>query len=86
MKTAIFINEGVQQVILTPENKWEDNILNSIKSQENSVEFKMGEFYECQGGYTRFVEEFQTELCHTPKDLILVIRKKDKKETHGKGE
>jgi hypothetical protein len=55
MKTAIYIEQGVTQLVLTPENQWERNALSSLK--EGSVSFHRGSFYACQGGYNRQSDE-----------------------------
>jgi len=52
MKSAIYIDEGVTQIALTPENEWEKNALKMINSSEGVKSF-WGGFYECQGGWYR---------------------------------
>jgi hypothetical protein len=52
MKSAIYIEEGVTQVVLTPENEWERNSLKMIKNAGDLQIFEGG-FYECQGGWYR---------------------------------
>lgn len=66
MKTAIFIRDGKQQVVLTPETDFEKQSLDLFpKDQPNhmggerkeqpkgNVKFYRGEFYDCQGGFLR---------------------------------
>jgi len=53
MKTTIYITEGRQQLILTPGNDHEKNILKSIFDKPQTVSFKVGGFYACQGGWDR---------------------------------
>ena len=52
MKSAIYINEGTTQLVLTPDNEWEKNCLKMIKDG-GDVSTYYGEFYECQGGWYR---------------------------------
>ena len=53
MKTAIYITEGSTQVVLTPENEWEKQVIASIESGQKSLSIHRGGFYECQGGWVR---------------------------------
>ena len=52
MKTAIYIEDGDVQLVLTPQNEWEENALRSF-GNDLSVSLKRGSFYECQGGWHR---------------------------------
>ena len=52
MKSAIYIEDGVTQVVLTPENEWERNSLKLIKNTSDLQIFEGG-FYACQGGWYR---------------------------------
>ena len=56
MKTAIYIENGVVQLVLTPEDDFERSIIGSYEGKpiETSVEF--GSFYQCQAGWTRHSE------------------------------
>ena len=53
MKTAVYIEENKQQIVLTPENKYEVQVLKSIKNRHNQVDFYYGSFSTCYGGYIR---------------------------------
>lgn len=72
MKTAIYIEDGVTQVVLTPENKFETQALGSIGKSSVDVSIMNGEFYQCQGGWNRHPS--------TPDTLkpSLILRLKDK--------
>lgn len=52
MKTALYITNGVSQVVLTPENDFEKAALEHLASAEN-ITTNTGSFYECQGGWAR---------------------------------
>ena len=71
MKSAIYIDEGITQIALTPENEWEKNALKMINSSDNVLSF-WGGFYECRGGWYREKA--------APDSLIFRIDKKT--ETH----
>ena len=52
MKTAIYIEDGDVQLVLTPQNEWERNALKSFGSDVRATVIQ-GEFYTCQGGWHR---------------------------------
>lgn len=56
MKSAIYIEQGVTQVMLTPENEWERTALNMVFGaiKVGCVSAWQGEFYTCQGGWDRW--------------------------------
>lgn len=53
MKTAIYIEDGVTQLVLTPDNKFEQDVVGRIESVDTRVAIYRGEFYHCQGGWNR---------------------------------
>lgn len=69
MKTAIYIEEGVQQVVLTPENKFEKDILKSLSEQDSEVVIRNGSFFHCRGGWVRHSEP------HIEDQSLLIIKK-----------
>ena len=89
MKAALVIADNIKQVMLTPENDAEKQILGlfRIHSQVLEVDFKIGNFYgrhtppsahgyrvtQCEGGWLRAYEDADS--------LMIVIRPK---ETHPK--
>ena len=68
MKTAIYIEQGVTQLVLTPENEWETNVVKAITTGSQTVDIKRGEFYENRSGYFRHVDDGEMN------SLILVTR------------
>jgi len=64
MKTAIYIENGVVQLVLTPENEFERNALETIRDKPTDTSIKSGAFYHCQGGWD----------CHGSEDRSLIIR------------
>lgn len=76
MKTAIYIADGVLQVVLTPEAEQEKAILTLVE-KKNLVKIYRGSFYECQGGWVRqqaLSSGFYGEADHSDKSLILVLK------------
>jgi hypothetical protein len=56
VRSAIYIEQGVTQVVLTPENEWERNALRMVYGamRAGSASAYEGEFYYCQGGWNRW--------------------------------
>ena len=52
MKTAIYIECGDVQLVLTPENEWEQKTLNSFGPLVKASVMR-GHFYTCEGGWHR---------------------------------
>lgn len=57
MKIALYIEDGLEQIVLTPESETETAILGKVHDGSRSIELKRGSFYDCQGGYQRYAPE-----------------------------
>lgn len=53
MKTAIYIEDSVLQLVLTPETEWEKSALEHFHEKSITAKFFNGQFAECRGGYIR---------------------------------
>ena len=53
MKTAIYIDDGVVQLVITPQSDFEKNALRSFEDGELNAKTFNGAFYDCSGGWTR---------------------------------
>lgn len=53
MKTAIYIEDGIVQLVLTPENKFEKDAVSSFSKGKVAASIFEGGFYDCRGGWTR---------------------------------
>lgn len=53
MRTAIFIEDGVTQIVLTPTTDFEKKTLLPLAKEGLSAEVTKGSFYRCQGGHVR---------------------------------
>lgn len=53
MKTAIYIEDGVVQLVLTPEGEFEKNALSTFENKSISSFIYTGSFYDCRGGWVR---------------------------------
>lgn len=53
MKIALYIEDGLEQIVLTPENDTEKGIVDKLSDRSRLLSIKKGSFYACQGGWTR---------------------------------
>lgn len=53
MRIALYMENGIDQVILTPDTDKEKAILASVFNSKSELSVKHGSFYECQGGFVR---------------------------------
>lgn len=53
MKTAIYIEDGVTQLVITPETEWEKSALKTMGKDGVKAEIFRGTFYDCRGGWVR---------------------------------
>jgi len=53
MKTAIYIEDGIIQLVITPETEFEKSALRSFESKPLEVKIFPGSFYDCRGGWAR---------------------------------
>lgn len=53
MRIALYIEDGREQIVLTPETKIEKAILARLTDDTSIVSIKRGSFYDCMGGWTR---------------------------------
>jgi len=75
MKTAIYIEEGIVQLVITPENDFEKNALSSFEDKPMECEIFSGTFYDCRGGWTMQSKHYESTMCgggdHNDRSLIL---------------
>jgi hypothetical protein len=53
VKIALYIEDGLEQIVLTPESKTEENILEKLHDGSRQLSILRGKFYECLGGWVR---------------------------------
>lgn len=53
MKIALYIEDGFEQIVLTPQSETERSILDKMHDGSRSLELKRGSFYGCRGGWVR---------------------------------
>jgi hypothetical protein len=53
MKIALYIEDGLEQIVLTPESDTERAIAGKLHDGSRELSIKQGSFYECRGGWVR---------------------------------
>ncbi len=74
MKIALYIEDGLEQIVLTPESDTEKGILRKLEDGTRDLSIKMGQFYPCQGGWVRWSDNLDTK----DRSTMIVLREKPK--------
>ena len=53
MRIALYIEDGLEQIVLTPESETEKGICGKLHDGSRSLEILKGSFYQCRGGWVR---------------------------------
>lgn len=80
MKTAIYIEDGVVQLVITPEGEFEKNALKSFEDKPVEAKVFAGSFYDCRGGWTRQKQYYSPSGYSDSNDRSLIIRMAEKVE------
>ena len=82
MKIAYYLEDGLQQLVLTPETEEEKKLAN-LFDKYSDLKVYRGSFYSCAGGWTRQEDLNQDGFNHEPdhddESVIFVLREKKKK-------
>lgn len=74
MKIALYIEDGLEQIVLTPETEMEKSIVGKLSDDTRTLSVYQGGFYSCNGGWVRHLElGVETD---PDTSTILVLRKK----------
>lgn len=78
MKIALYIEDGLEQIVLTPESKVERNILEKIHDGTRELQLRHGEFYDCRGGWKRHAESqwFNSRTEERDDSTMIILRPK----------
>lgn len=75
MKTAIYIEDGTVQLVITPETEFEKNAMSSFEEKEINAQIFSGSFYDCRGGWVRQTGYHQPNYCGVDaNDRSLILR------------
>lgn len=62
MKIALYIEDGREQIVLTPETDTERKLLAKLHDGSRVSSIYQGGFYACQGGWTRHQERSDSSI------------------------
>lgn len=76
MKIALYIEDGLEQIVLTPESETEKGILGKLHDGTRELSIKQGTFYGCRGGWTRWRDNYQYGYSQRNEDesTMIVLR------------
>jgi hypothetical protein len=88
LKTAIYIEDGLVQLVITPETEFEKDAMKTLREKRIDAKLFEGTFYDCRGGWVR-----QSALQHRgmydnyndkrDESLILVARERPQEDRGG---
>ena len=62
MKTAIYIEDGTVQLVITPETEFEKNALTTLRQKPLDAKLFDGSFYDCRGGWIRQTANYGRDM------------------------
>lgn len=85
MKTAIYIEDGTVQLVITPESEFEKNALSGFQNKPLDAEIFSGSFYDCRGGWVRQKDHYQGiyQTNTNNGDKSLILKMSEQKENPG---
>ena len=84
MKTAIYIEDGIVQLVITPESDFEKNAITTFEEKPLDAKIFAGSFYDCRGGWVRqndyIPQNYLGRRENEDKSLIIQIKKMNEKD------
>jgi len=77
MRTTVLIENGVTQVMLTPENEFEESVTKSLSNEACSITTHTSEVIDTQGGFTR-IHSLYDSASPTKRSLIIRVEEPPK--------
>lgn len=75
MKTAIYIEDGTAQLVITPETEFEKKAMATFQGKEVDAKLFSGSFYDCRGGWVRQAQVYNGRtLGEYTDDQSLILR------------
>ncbi len=76
VKTAIYIEDGTIQLVITPETEFEKDAMRTFNDKAINAEMFVGQFYDCRGGWVRQQDYYGGPLYGTDdrRDRSLILR------------
>lgn len=84
MKIAFYVEDGLEQLVFTPETEHEKRLLGLLHDGSRELTVARGEFYECRGGWKR---QGYMDMARSPDEsTMLVLRKRVPTTEGGQGD
>ena len=77
MKTAIYIEDGLVQLVITPTNVFERNALSIFQEKPLKATIYAGSFYDCQGGWIQQQDGTNYYGCDKDDNSLIITMKED---------
>lgn len=76
MKTAIYIEDGTVQLVITPESDFEKDAMRTFGEGEIEAKMFRGSFYDCRGGWVKQSMHYAAlhDLSSANEDRSLILR------------
>jgi hypothetical protein len=68
MKIALYIEDGLEQIVLTPESETERGILGKLHDGSRELKIHRGSFFRCVGGWMRHAPQSFTSGMYSPRE------------------
>lgn len=75
MKIALYIEDGLEQIVLTPESAVERGLLMKLKDDDRQLSIHVGSFFVCNGGWVRY-NSLGSPRNADDESLLIVLRRK----------
>lgn len=59
MKISFYMEDGLEQIVFTPQNESEQKLMDRLHDETRTVEIKRGSFFDCHGGWKRHGVHYQ---------------------------
>ena len=73
MKIALYIEDGLEQIVLTPQTETEAGIVSKLEDGSRELSIKRGTFYECRGGWVRWRSRGPYDIPSSDDDSSVMI-------------
>lgn len=74
MKTAIYIEDGIVQLVITPESDFEKNAIKMFEDKPTKTKIFAGTFYDCRGGWVRQANHYVSTPFGDSNERSLIMR------------
>ncbi len=82
MKIAFYMEDGLEQIVLSPQTKIEQEMLNKLHEGCRTLEVYRGQFYESRGGWMRHSQDVFMDNNHQYERSTIIVLREKKDEPH----